>query len=83
VAAAVTFMSDHSTEKLDDIITIMPDERCAAATGEHFNSAETLLVLQIGMDVRVIPESGDRVPLIAPVFDTVGAAVSTADMEKK
>ena len=43
---------------------------------------QALLVLRIGVNVGVIPEPADIIPLLSPVSDGIGGTVGAADMNK-
>jgi hypothetical protein len=47
---------------------------------QRLHCLQAMLVLHIGVDIGVIPQGADLIPLLSPVFDGIGGTVGTTAM---
>jgi len=78
VPAAFVFMADHLAEVIDDFISFADSQGSFQLSCQCFHRLQTLLVFRIRVDIRVVPEGTDIIPLFPPVIDGVGGTMGAA-----
>ena len=80
--AALGFIPGYPAEVLNNVVTFGSNERQGHFPGVGFGCGQTLLVLQIGVDIGVVPQGAGLIPLLTPVLNGIGSAVSAAAMNQ-
>jgi len=82
ILAALSFTPGYLAEILLEVITPGYYERKVHFLSQGLHGLEALLVLQVGVDIGVVPQSTDLVSLPAPVVNGIGSTVGTAAMNQ-
>ena len=75
-------MSNYLAKVINDVIAFNHYQGQAHFLSQGLHCLQAVLMLGIGVDIGIIPESTDGVPLLSPVFDGIGSAVGAAAMDQ-
>jgi len=81
VPAALRFMPHHPPKVINHVIAFGHYYWQAHCFSQGLHCLQAVLVLGVGVDIGVIPESAYLVALLPPIFDGVGGAVGAAAMD--
>ena len=82
VPAAPGFMPDDSAEVFNHVITLGNNQGQVHLLSQGLHCFQTALVLRKGVNIWVIPEGADLVPLLSPVVNGVGSTMGAAAMNQ-
>ena len=71
-------MPYHPVEVFNHVITLGNNQWQVYILRQGFHCLQAVLVLGIGVDIGVIPEGADFIPLLPPVVSSIGGTVGTA-----
>jgi hypothetical protein len=73
-------MPDYLTEVVYYIITLSNNQWQIHFFSQIFHCFQAVLMLHIGVDIGVIPQSADLKSLLPPVVNDIGSAMSATAM---
>ena len=82
VLATFAFMVDYFVEVIDDFIPFTDSQRDSQLSCQSLYRFQTLLVFRIRVNIRVVPEGTDIIPLFSPVVGGVGGAMRAANVQQ-
>jgi len=80
VLAAFRFVSHYPAEVFNHVVALADSQGQVHLLRQGFHCFQAVLVLGVGVDIGVVPQGTDLIPLLPPVFDGIGGAVGTATM---
>ena len=80
--AALGFMSGYPAEVFHHVVTVSHYQGQFHLLSQGLHPFQAVLVLQVGVNVGVIPQGADFIALVAPVVNGIGGAVGAAAMNQ-
>jgi len=71
-------MAYYPAEVFNHVITLGDSQWQVYILRQGFHCFQSVLVLHIGVNIWIIPEGADLIPLLSPVVDSIGSTVGTA-----
>jgi len=82
ILAALRLIASDAAEIFGHVVTISDCQRQVYTLRQGLHTFKSALMLGIGVDIRVVPETLNLIVLLAPVFHGIGGAMGAADMNQ-